>query len=157
MRNRIIVAIASATLLAGPIAAPVAHAAVRADKVVPNTPAQLKEFGYPRKPNTVGWGGTAKVHPHKAAVDEAVVITGTAPKSAKPGQELTMYRYLPRNTKGDGTLQALDIHATVNPDRTFTMIAYLGRVGTWGYSVGFETTGASPEMVAFTFQLTTTP
>ena len=74
----------------------------------------------------------------------------------KPGTILTMERFLPTNRKGTGTFQVLEITATVRPDRSFTMIANLGRVGRWGYRVGFETDSDTPEFVGFQFQARTT-
>ncbi|MFZ4486636.1 MAG: hypothetical protein ACOYO9_08620 [Candidatus Nanopelagicales bacterium] len=146
------IALAPMTLLA-----PSASAAAPMDSVVMLTQAELKDAGFPRRPNTVGWGkGTAQVKPHKASTAEPITITGTAPKFVKPGTVLVMERFLPENRKGTGTFQVLEITSTVRPDRSFTMIANLGRVGLWGYRVGYETDSDSPEFVGFQFQARTT-
>ena len=145
-------ALAPLTLLA-----PTASATAPMDSIVSLSQQELKDGGFPRRPNTVSWSpGTAQVNPHKASISEAITITGMAPKNAKPGTILTMERYLPKNHKGDGTFQPLEITAVVDPDRTFTMIANLGRPGLWGYRVGYETDGNSPEFVGFQFQARTT-
>ena len=67
-----------------------------------------------------------------------------------------MERELPADRTGNGTFQMLEITATVRPDRSFTMIANLGRVGPWGYRVGYETESNTPESVGFQFQARTT-
>ncbi len=146
-------------LALAPIAAlaPAASAAAPADRLVMLTRAELKDAGFPRKPNTTAWGkGTATVKPHKASTDEPIIITGTAPKFAKPGTILTMERFLPSNRKGTGTFQVLEITATVRPDRSFMIEANLGRPGLWGYRIGYQTDGDSPEFIGFQFQATTT-
>ena len=136
-----------------------ASAAV-ATKVVPYTSAQLKEAGFPKKPNLSAWEpGTAKVTPHKAAAGETITISGKAPKYTKPGQELTLQRFLPSDKKGSGDFQDLGITTTVKKDRTFEILADLGRTGTWGYRVGYETNPGGDvggEFISFTFQVTTT-
>lgn len=137
--------------------APVATAAAPADRIVALTSAELKDAGFPRRPNTVAWGkGTATVSPHKASTDEPIIITGKAPKYAKPGTILTMERFLPSNRKGSGSFQTLAITATVRPDRSFLIEANLGRPGLWGYRVGYSTDSDSPEFIGFQFQATTT-
>lgn len=160
MRTAIISATLGLSLTLAPVAimAPAASAATHADKVVSLTRAELRELGFPRQPNTVNWGkGTAEVTPHKAGMNEPVTITGKAPKFVKPGTVLVMGRFLPKNKQGDGSFQTLDlITATVKADRTFTMIANLGRPGLWGYRVGYLTDGDNPEFIGFQFQLRTT-
>lgn len=160
MRNRIIALGLGLTLGFAPIAmmAPAASAAAPADKLVSLSQAELKEAGFPRRPNTTAWGkGTAKVSPHKASINEPITISGTAPKSIKPGTVLMMQRFLPSNRKGDGTFQNLElITSTVDANRSFTMIANLGRPGLWGYRVGYLTEGNSPEFIGFQFQARTT-
>jgi hypothetical protein len=155
---RIVAIAASLALLPMTLLAPAAHAAARADKLVSLSQAELKEAGFPRRPNTTAWGkGTAKVSPHKASINESITITGTAPKSIKPGTVLMMQRFLPSNKKGDGTFQNLElITSTVDANRSFTMIANLGRPGLWGYRVGYLTEGNSPEFIGFQFQARTT-
>ena len=158
MRNLGLGIVGGALALA-PIAAiaPVASAAAPADRVVMLTQAELKDAGFPRKPNTTAWGqGTATVKPHKATTDEPIIITGTAPKVVKPGTIITMERFLPSNRKGSGTFQTLAITATVRPDRSFMIEANLGRPGLWGYRIGYLTDSASPEFIGFQFQATTT-
>jgi hypothetical protein len=160
MRNRITALAIGITLAIAPIAAmaPAASAAAPADKLVSLSRAELKEAGFPRRPNTTAWGkGTAKVSPHKASINEPITITGTAPKSIKPGTVLMMQRFLPTNKKGDGTFQDLElITSTVDANRSFTMIANLGRPGLWGYRIGYLTEGDSPEFIGFQFQARTT-
>ena len=160
MRNRIMALSLGLTLGFAPIAmtAPAASAAAPADKVVSLSQAELKEAGFPRRPNTAAWGkGTAKVNPHKASINEPITITGTAPKAIKPGTVLMMQRFLPSNKKGDGSFQDLDlITTTVEANRSFKMIANLGRPGLWGYRVGYLTEGNSPEFIGFQFQARTT-
>jgi len=138
--------------------APAAEAAAPADRIVMLTRAELREAGFPRRPNVTNWGnGTAKVTPHRAAIGEAITITGTAPKSVKPGTVLTLQRFLPTNRKGDGSFQDLElVTTTVDANRKFTMVARLSRPGLWGYRVGFLTDGQNPEFVGFQFQARTT-
>jgi hypothetical protein len=155
-------ALLGAAIVIAPIAmtASPASAAVSA-KVVPYTSAQLKEAGFPKKPNVVGWEpGTASVTPTKAAAGSTITITGKAPKYAKPGQELSLQRFLPSDKKGSGEFQDLGITTTVKKDRTFEILADLGRTGTWGYRVGYMTNPGGDvggEFVGFQFQVTTTP
>jgi hypothetical protein len=136
-----------------------ASAAV-ATKVVPYTSAQLKEAGFPKKPNVTGWEpGTAKVTPHKAPAGSTITITGKAPRYTKPGQELSLQRFFPSDKKGSGEFQDLGITTTVKKDRTFEIMADLSRLGSWGYRVGYETNPGGDlggEFIGFQFQLTTT-
>jgi len=129
-------------------------------KVVPYDSAKLKEFGYPKKPNLTNWTpGTATVSPRVAAVGETVTISGKAPKDVKPGTVLSLTRWLPSNKKGDGVMQDLGITDTVDKNGNFEIVAKLGRVGTWGYAVGYTTDppgNIGGEFVGFNFQLTTT-
>jgi hypothetical protein len=143
-----------AALLVAPVAlTPAASAA----PVVPLTSQQLADTGFPLKPNTVAWDpGTASLPTNEAAPWRDVVITGTAPDYAAPGQLLTMFRYQAANTQGDGELKPLNITAVVQSDHSFRMHFQLGVPGLYGYAVGYETSGSSPEMVAFQFQFTTT-
>lgn len=153
MRTRLIAPVVVGLVsLAGFIAAPAAQAA----NVVTMTSQQLTDAGFPTTPNVVGWGGTAQVSKSTAAQWADIVISGTAPQSAPVGQLLTMQRYLPTNTTGTGTFKDLNVTATVQTNRSFTMHVQLGLTGTFGYRVGYSTGGASPEFVAFQFQLTTT-
>jgi hypothetical protein len=148
----------SLSLLPVAALAPVAHAVAASDRIVTLSRQELKDAGFPRRPNTTAWGkGTAQVSPHKAGPDDPITITGTAPKSIKPGTVLMMQRFLPSNKKGDGTFQDLElITATVDANRKFTLVARLARVGLWGYRVGYLTDGDNPEFIGFQFQARTT-
>jgi len=155
---RIVAIGASLALLPLSLLAPAAQAAAPADRIVPLTRAELREAGFPLQPNTASWGrGTAEVTPHRAPIGEPVTITGTAPRSVKPGTVLVMQRFLPSNRQGDGSFQNLDlITTTVDANRRFTMVARLARPGRWGYRVGYLTDGNNPEFVGFQFQVRTT-
>lgn len=145
--------IAATVILAGPSAS----ALQPADNPVILTSQQLTSAGFPLTPNTVAWApGTATLPTNTAAAWEDVILTGRAPSYTNPGQKLTMFRYVPENTKGDGVMKPMNITAVVQPNRTFTMHFQLGLPGTYGYSVGYSTGGVSPEMIAFQFQFTTT-
>lgn len=121
------------------------------------TSAELTKWGFPKKPNVVAWSpGTAKISAHQAPAGQDVVITGVAPDYAPVGQVLTMSRFVADDHNGDGTMKALNINTTVNANRSFTLHFQLGTVGTFGYDVGYATTGMSPERIAFQFQFTTT-
>lgn len=152
MRMRVIAPIVALTTIAGLALAPASQAA----PVVTLTSQQLTDAGFPTTPNVTGWGGTAQVSKSSAPAWADIVITGTAPQSAAVGQLLTLQRYLPTNTTGTGTFKDLNITTTVQSNRAFTMHVQLGLVGTFGYRVGYSTAGASPEFVAFQFQVTTT-
>lgn len=148
----------AAAMLVVPIAL-VAPGAVAApgDPVVQLTSQQLTDAGFPTKPNTTAWGsGTAVLTTNTAAQWQDVVITGKAPTQSVPGQVLTMSRFMPTSTTGDGTNKPLNITAVVQPDLSFVLHFQLGYPGTWGYVVGYSTGGASPELVGFQFQFTTT-
>lgn len=134
----------------------VASPAASADTVVTMTPEQLTKQGFPTKPNTVGWGGTAKLSTDSAEQWQDVIVSGKAPSGTAVGQVLTMQRYLPVNTTGDGSFKDLNITATVQKDLSFQMHFQLGMTGTYGYRVGYSTTGSSPEFIGFQFQFTTT-
>ena len=149
VRTTIVSTIAAVGLVAA--GAPMAQAEVSL------TSKQLTQAGYPKKPNVVDWApGTAKLSTNTAAQWEDVVITGKAPDFTTPGQLLTLSRYVPADTQGNGEMKALNVTTTVNPNGTFAMRMQLGYVGTYGYSVGYYTDSFSPELVGFQFQLTTT-
>ena len=132
-------------------------AAAPGDPTVQLTSQQLTDAGFPTKPNTTAWGtGTAVLTTNTAAQWQDVVITGKAPTQTTPGQVLTMSRFMPTNTTGDGTSKPLNITAVVQPDLTYVLHFQLGYPGTWGYVVGYSTGGTTPELVGFQFQFTTT-
>lgn len=155
-------ALLGAALVIAPIVmtASPANAAVSM-KVVKYDSAKLKESGFPKKPNVVGWEpGTATVTPHKAAAGSTITITGKAPKYVKPGQVLNLQRFFPSDNQGSGDFKDLGITGTVKKDRTFEILADLGVLGSWGYRVGYFTPQDGPsggEFVGFQFQVTTTP
>jgi hypothetical protein len=121
------------------------------------TSNQLREAGFPKKPNVVDWEpGTAKLSTNKAVQWEDVIVSGKAPDFVNPGQLLTLERYVPDDAQGDGSFKTLNITTTVNPNGSFAMRMQLGYVGTYGYRVGYLTDSFSPEFVGFQFQLTTT-
>lgn len=158
MRRRAGAGIVAVALLSSALLGAPSVQAAPADKVITLTSAQLTEFGWPTTPNVTGWGpgGTASLPTSTAAQWVDVVVTGKAPTQTTPGQLLTMSRFVPSDTKGSGSSKALNITAVVQPDRTFRMHFQLGLPGTYGYSVGYSTTGTSPEFIGFQFQFTTT-
>lgn len=133
--------------------APVASA----DQVVTLTSQQLTSAGFPAKPNVTSWTpGTVNLPTNTAGQWDDVVITGTAPSTAPVGQLLTMERYLPSDAAGNGTFLPLNITGTVQKGGAFSLHFQLGMPGTYGYRVGYLTSGSSPEFVGFQFQFTTT-
>jgi hypothetical protein len=149
LRTLVIAGLSGFALIA--VGAPAAQAEVSL------TSKQLTESGYPKKPNVVAWSpGTAKLSTNKAAQWEDIVITGKAPTSTDPGQLLTLSRYVPEDTQGNGEMKPLNITTMVNPNGTFAMRMQLGYVGTYGYSVGYFTDSFTPEFIGFQFQITTT-
>ena len=93
-----------------------------------------------------------------ALVAAAVLAVGAlalAP-SAQAAPKPSPNRFYPLTTSGTGIFKPLNITTTVGADRTFSMRFQLGYPGTWGYRVGYATTGMSPEVIAFQFQVTTT-
>ncbi len=148
-------ALVPAAVTASPAAAD-AGTLVSADTYVDLTSQQLTDAGFPKKPNVTGWGGTASLPTNVAAQWQDVVLTGKAPAYAAVGQLLTMSRFRATDTNGSGTMQPLNITAVVQKDRSYTMHFQLGFPGTFGYAVGYSTTGTSPEFVGFQFQFTTT-
>lgn len=150
--KRVLVAIAGLSLGMAVVASP-----AQADQGVTLTSQQLTEGGFTKKPNVVDWApGTAKLSSNTAAQWEDVIISGKAPNFTNPGQLLTLSRYVPADTQGNGEMKPLNITTIVNPNGTFVMRLQLGYVGTYGYSVGYFTDSFSPEFVGFQFQLTTT-
>ena len=127
-------------------------------KTVDLTPRQLTQAGFPRgTANTTSWGkGTVELPGRRAPALEPQHITGTAPKFVKPGQVLTMQRFIPSNRQGSGSFETLEITTTVKADRSFDLQFALGRVGRFGYRVGYFTDSKSPEFVGFQFQFRTT-
>jgi hypothetical protein len=157
MKRRIGVTVLAVVLVSMAMLGVPPAVAAPADTSVNLTSQQLTDAGFPKAPNTVAWApGTASLPTTTAAQWEDVIITGRAPSFTNPGQKLTMSRYVPANTKGDGVMKPMNITAVVQPNRTFAMHFQLGLPGTYGYSVGYSTGGMSPEMVAFQFQYTTT-
>ena len=128
-----------------------------ADTTVTLTSQQLTQEGFPKKPNVAAWGGgTASLPTHSAAQWADVIITGKAPAGTPVGQILTMSRYVPADTKGDGAMKPLNITAVVQKNLTYSMHFQLGLTGTYGYAVGYATSSWSPEFIGFQFQFTTT-
>jgi hypothetical protein len=158
MKRRIGVAVVSVAVVSSALLGAQSAVAAPADKNVTLTSAQLTEQGFPTTPNVTAWGpgGSASLPTTTAAQWQDVIISGKAPTMTQPGQLLTMSRYVPTNTQGDGTLKPLNITAVVQPDRSFTLHFQLGMPGTYGYSVGYSTAGSSPELIAFQFQFATT-
>lgn len=155
--RRIGAALVAAAMLGGLALGTAPAGAAPADPVIQLTSEQLTEAGFTKRPNTVAWEpGTAALGTNSADQWQDVVITGKAPGYTQPGQLLTMARFLPTSTTGDGSFKALNITAVVQPNRTFTMHFQLGFPGTYGYRVGYTTDGANPEFVGFQFQFTTT-
>jgi hypothetical protein len=128
----------------------------QADPAVNLTSQQLTAAGFPKKPNTVGWGGTANLSTDTAPQWEDIIITGTAPSGTPVGQLLTMSRFVPSDTQGSGTFKELNITTTVQKGGAFSMHFQLGLPGTYGYRVGYSPGGQSTEYLAFQFQFTTT-
>lgn len=152
--------VAGALVLAPLAAASAASAHTAASpsaKVIDLTSQQLVDAGFPLKPNTTAWDpGTATLPTSTAAAWQDVILTGRAPTFAQPGQLLTMQRFMPTSTTGDGRFTTLNITAVVQANRAFTMHFQLGTPGTFGYRVGYSTGGDSPEFVGFQYQFTTT-
>jgi hypothetical protein len=141
------------SVLAG---APSTSAAPANDTVI-LTSQQLTDAGFPTAPNTTAWsGGTATLSTSTAAQWQDVLVTGKAPSYTQPGQLLTMSRFVATSTTGSGTQKPLNITTVVKADRTFALHFQLAYTGTWGYVVGYSTTGTSPELIGFQFQFTTT-
>jgi hypothetical protein len=144
--------LAAAALIAGTIAiAGPAHSAT-----ITLTSAELTQAGFPKKPNTAAWGGTATITGHKAPQMQDVIVTGKASAQTPVGQVLTMSRFIPTDKQGSGSFTDLNISTTVQKDGNFTLHFQLGLVGTYGYRVGYSTQGPSPEFISFQFQFTTT-
>ena len=148
MKRRIGVAVSGVALLSSALLGAQPASAVPADKNVTLTSEQLTDQGFPTTPNVTAWGpgGAASLPTTTAPQWQDVIITGKAPTMTQPGQLLTMSRFVPADTKGDGSLKALNITAVVQPDRSFTLHFQLGMPGTYGYSVGYSTRGATPEV-----------
>ena len=150
--------VAAAALVLAPIGIGAAPAAARpGDKDVTLTSAELTALGWPVSPNTAGWApGTASLPTTSTSQWQDVILSGRAPGFTDPGQLLTMYRFVPSDTSGSGVNKPLNITAVVQPNRSFSMHFQLGLPGTYGYAVGYDTGGESPEFVGFQFQFTTT-
>lgn len=158
MLRRTGAALMGAGLLATALLGAQSAVAAPADKTVMLTSQQLTDAGFPKSPNTTAWGpgGTASLPIDTAAQWQDVVITGKAPSQTKPGQLLTMSRFVPTDTTGSGSLKAMNITAVVQPNLSYTLHFQLGYPGTYGYVVGYQTTGNTPELIGFQFQFTTT-
>lgn len=140
--------------------APAASAApkVPVDKTVTLTAEQLTAAGFPVAVNTTAWGSQPVTLSATSAQQwQDVVAKGRAPEYVPIGQVLTMQRFAATTTTGSGSFKSLNITTTVQADRSFVLHFQLGYVGTWGYRVGYNTGGTSPEFPAFQFQFTTTP
>jgi hypothetical protein len=138
----------SGVALAAPaIAAPAAPTA--------SASKQLAKCGFTKTPNVTAFdNGTATLSKNKAKQYKDVVITGKAPSAAAAGTKLTLMRYS-ASKKCDAQGQATNIHTTVNKNGTYTLHMQLGRVGTYGYSLGYGTGGTAPEEIEVLFQFTT--
>ena len=145
LRRIAVVSTAVAAVVAwGGVASPAVHAVPVAPVTL--TSEQLAAQGFTLKPNVTAWGpgGAVSLSTNKAAQWQDIIITGTAPTGTPVGQLLTMSRWVPSSTTGDGTLKALNITATVQRDRSFTLHFQLGLPGTYGYAVGYRTAGSAP-------------
>lgn len=164
MKRRILI---SSALTAGLILTPIAGGAsawAEENPVLISAPTQggveltseqLTREGFPTTVNTAGWGGTGELSATHAPVGVNVTLSGTAPSSAKAGQELTLDRYVPADTKGDGTFVPLKASTTVNKDGSYRLTFALDKVGIYGYRLGFTPPG-SDEYDALQFQFETT-
>lgn len=150
IRAAAVIGLSSTLLFSG-----VAVTAQAAPQILQLTSQQLTDSGFPKKPTT-GAGGSATLSTNTAAVWEDITISGQAPTGTKPGQLLTLYRYYPTSTTGDGEIKPLNITTPVGPKGNYSLHFQLGYPGTYGYALGYETPGPTPEMVEFTFQITTT-
>lgn len=154
-------ALLGAALVISPIVMTASPAsAATATKVVAYSSSELTKNGFPKKPNVEGWDpGTAVVTPTKAPAGTTISITGKAPNYAKPGQVISLQRFFPSDKKGSGDFTDLGITTTIKKDRSFEILADLGRTGSWGYRVGYETNPGGDvggEFIGFQFQVTTT-
>jgi hypothetical protein len=152
MIKRVVVALSGCALVGAALVG--APAGLAAD--VRLTSAQLTDTGFPKKPNVTAWGGTAQLGTNRAPQWTDVVIRGKAASFTEPGQVLTMQRYIPDNTAGDGSFKPLNISTTVGADRSFVLHFQLGQTGLFGYRVGYLTDSPTPEFVGFQFQFETT-
>lgn len=118
------------------------------------TSAQLASWGFTKKPNVAAWpGGTAKLSTTSAAAGADVTLKGAATRYAKPGQKLSLKRFVPTDTEGSGYFKAVNATTKVNRNGTYTLVFDLGVTGLYGYTVGFASDG---EWIGVEFQLRTT-
>ncbi len=146
MKRRFAVAWQALALLSSALLGAQPAGAAPADKNVTLTSQQLTDQGFPTTPNVTAWapGGSAALPTTTAPQWQDVIITGKAPTMTQPGQLLTMSRYVPTNTTGDGVQKPLNITAVVQPDRSFTLHFQLGMPGLYGYAVGYTTARIEP-------------
>ena len=115
---------------------------------------QLTRAGFTRRPNVVGWGGTATISTNRAPAGAPVTIAGTAPAFVAPGTTLSLSRFVPTDTRGSGHFEPVGSVATVvTSDGTFELTFEVNQPGRFGYTLG---TAQGQEWVGIEFQLKTT-
>lgn len=115
---------------------------------------KLAAAGFTRKPNVVGWGGTATISASRAQAGAPVTISGTAPAELRPGTVLSLERFVPTDRKGSGHFEPVGSTSTVvKADGTFELTFEVNQPGRYGYTLG---TALNQEWVGIEFQLKTT-
>lgn len=117
------------------------------------TGKKLAAAGFTKKPNVVGWGGTASISTAKARAGAPVTISGTAPAELKPGTVLSLERFVPTDRKGSGHFEPVGSTSTVvKADGTFELTFEVHQPGRYGYTLG---AGLNEEWIGIEFQLKT--
>ncbi len=115
---------------------------------------KLAAAGFTKKPNVVGWGGTATISTSKAKAGAPVTISGTAPTELKPGTVLSLERFVATDKKGSGHFEPVAATSTVvKSDGTFELTFEVNQPGRYGYTLG---AGLNEEWIGIEFQLKTT-
>ena len=118
------------------------------------SPKRLARAGFTAVPNVSGWGGTAKISATSAPAGTPVLISGRAPGTVKPGQLLTLNRFIATDTRGSGHFEVVPgVLTTVRDDGTYAVQMELNEPGLSGYSLGI---GVGQQWVGIEFQLETT-
>ncbi len=116
-------------------------------------PKTLWHAGFTKIPNTSAWDGTAKLSASKAKAGAPITISGRAPASVSPGEELALSRFIPTDKRGSGHFESV-VGATtkVKSDGSYSVTMKLSKRGLHGYSLGLVQGG---EWVGVEFQVRT--
>ena len=115
---------------------------------------KLSAAGFTKKPNVVGWGGTAAISTSKAKAGAPVTISGTAPAELRPARSSPSSASSRPTRRAPAHFEPVGSTSTVvKADGTFELTFEVNQPGRYGYTLG---AGLNEEWIGIEFQLKTT-